>query len=48
MNKIRPIYTNLLIAAIALYLIATAIMFSDLYVKVERMGHTLMHLTGGH
>ncbi|MFC1480397.1 hypothetical protein ACFL5Y_02995 [Candidatus Omnitrophota bacterium] len=48
MAEIHPMYKKLLIAAIALYIIATAVMLSDLYIKVEQINHSLMHITGKH
>ena len=48
MSEVRSIYKKLLIAAIVLYIITTAYMLSDLYIEVETIKHTLMHVTGKH
>ena len=42
-EKIRPIYKNILIAAIALYIIGTTFALSDIYYKVINIEHSLVH-----
>ena len=44
-EKVRSIYKNLLIAAIALYIIGTAFALSDIYRKVINIEHSLVHTT---
>lgn len=46
--EVRPIYKKLLIAAIAIYVIASCIMQADLYRKVGQVEHRLLHILYGH
>ncbi len=48
MDKIKPIYWKLLIAAAVIYVIFTAIMLSDIYSKIGEMEHTLVHENAAH
>lgn len=48
METVRPIFKKVLIAAIALYVISTAMLLSDLYLKVSDLERTMDHLTGKH
>jgi len=43
MKNVRPIYRNLLIAAIALFVIGTAFALSDIYHKIGSIEHSLSH-----
>lgn len=43
MNGARPVYRNLLIAAIALFVIGTAFALSDIYYKIGQIEHALVH-----
>lgn len=43
MEKARPIYRNLLIAAIALFVIGTAFALSDIYRKIGAIEHSTAH-----
>lgn len=43
MKKISPVYRNLLIAAIALFVIGTAFALSDIYHKVGTIEHAMAH-----
>lgn len=47
MEKVRPIYKNLLIAAIALFVIGVAFALSDIYQKIGNIEHASMHRTPG-
>ena len=47
MENVRPIYKNLLIAAIALFVIGTAFALSDIYRKIGDIEHTLICKTLG-
>ena len=46
METVRPVYKQLLIAAIAIYVIGTAFLLSDLCNKVGDLEMTVMHMTG--
>ena len=46
MDTVRPIYKKLLIAAIAIYVVGTALLLSDLTYKVGQLEHVIMHHTG--
>jgi len=46
MSAIRPVFKNVLIAAIVLYVVSTTIIISDLCNKVGQMEFELMHITG--
>ena len=48
MQSARPVYVRLLMAAIAAYILATALMLADLYRKVGIMEHQMLHVTGEH
>jgi hypothetical protein len=45
MDNVRPVYKNLLILAIVLYIIALTIMLSDMYRKVGHIEHVLAHFS---
>jgi hypothetical protein len=45
---ISPIYKKLLLIAGIIYLIGVTIILSDLYIKVIRIEHTLLHVEGKH
>ena len=47
MEKVRPIYKNLLIAAIAIFVIGTAFALSDIYSKIGNIEHSLICKTPG-
>ncbi len=46
MDTVRPIFKKLLIAAIAIYVIGTAFITSDLYNKVGTLEFSMDHLSG--
>ena len=46
METVRPIYKKALIVALAIYVIGTAMLVSDLYVKVGALEYAMDHLTG--
>jgi hypothetical protein len=46
MDAVRPIFKKLLIAAVAIYVIGTAFLLSDLYNKVGALEFTMDHVTG--
>lgn len=46
MNAPKKIYWHLLIAAIAIYVIGSTILQSQLLIKVGELEHQLYHLTG--
>jgi hypothetical protein len=46
METVRPIYKKLLIAAIAIYVIGTTFILSDLYNKVGALEFAMDHVTG--
>ena len=48
MDEVHPILKKLFIATIVLYVIATAYMFSDIYISIERINHFLLHIKGIH
>jgi hypothetical protein len=48
MEKIRPIYKKLLIAAIVLYITGVTFILADLYMKVGEIEHALIHIPGIH
>lgn len=48
MEKIRPVYRKLLIAAIIVFVAGVAVMISDIYMKVGKVEHALMHMSAGH
>ena len=41
-NNVRPIYKNLLIAAIAIFVIGTAFALSDIYRKIGDIEHSMV------
>ena len=43
----RPIYKKLLLAALAVYIIGTCIIMTDLYIKVGKIEHSMVHMSGG-
>ncbi|MDD5681659.1 MAG: hypothetical protein PHI59_10535 [Candidatus Omnitrophica bacterium] len=45
-STVRPVYKKLLIAAIAIYIIGSCMIQSDLYRKLGRIEHQLCHITG--
>ena len=45
MEKVRPIYKKLLVAAVVFYIIASAYIQSDLYHRIGHLEHQLSHLT---
>ena len=45
MEKVRPIYKKLLVAAVVFYIIASAYIQSDLYNRIGHLEHQLSHLT---
>ena len=46
MEKVRPVFIQLLIAAAAIYVIGTAIIMSDLYNKVGVLEFAMDHISG--
>jgi hypothetical protein len=46
MEKVRPVYIKLLIAAIVVYVAGTALLLSDLCYRVGQLEDTLFHMTG--
>ena len=46
MEKVRPIYKKLLVAAAILYILASVYIQSNLYNRIGRLEHQLSHLTG--
>ena len=46
MFEVRPVYKWLLILAIAIYVAAVSAINADLYYRVGRLEHKLMHITG--
>jgi hypothetical protein len=46
MDSVRPVFKKLLIAAIAIYVIGTAVIVSDLSRRVGELEHSIDHLTG--
>ena len=46
-EKVRPIYKKLLIAAVAIFVIGTAFALSDIYKKIGDIEHALMCRTPG-
>ena len=47
MEKTRPIYKNLLIAAIAIFVIGTAFALSDIYQKIGNIEHSSVGCSHG-
>ena len=47
MEKVKPIYKNLFIAAAVMYVLGMAIMLSDIYYKVVSIEHDLEHIKSG-
>jgi hypothetical protein len=45
---IGPVYKKLLLIAGIIYLIGVTIILSDLYIKVIRIEHELLHVKGIH
>ena len=43
----RPIYKKLLIAAIIIYIVGTAIIQIDICCRIGKIEHDLFHLSGG-
>ena len=48
MDDVHHILKKLLIAAGIIYIIGITVILSDLYMKVGRIEHSLMHVTGKH
>lgn len=48
MEEVRPIFKKLLLVVIVLYIAGTAYMIGDLYMKVEKLNHRLMHIPVKH
>jgi len=48
MNKTKPIYWKLLIAAVVIYIIATSVMLGDMYSKIGKIEHALVHEGAAH
>jgi hypothetical protein len=46
MEKARPVFIQYLIAALAIYVIGTAFIMSDLYYKVGALEFAMDHITG--
>ncbi|MBU4487791.1 MAG: hypothetical protein KKI13_01840 [Candidatus Omnitrophica bacterium] len=46
MEKIRPVFKKLLIAAIVVYVIGTCVIMAELYYKVGNIEHALAHMPG--
>ena len=46
MEKIRPVFKKLLIAAIVVYVIGTCAIMAELYHKVGKIEHALTHIPG--
>lgn len=47
MDGVRPVFRNLLVVAIVVYIVALTLMLSDMYSKVGHIEHTLAHITFG-
>ncbi len=47
MKKTNPIFIKFLIAALAVYIVGSCVIMSDLYYKVGMIEHTLMHYSFG-
>jgi hypothetical protein len=45
MKNIKPVYLKALLAAIVIYLLGMTIIVSDLYYKVGKIEHHLVHAT---
>lgn len=46
METVRPIYKKVLLAAVVIYVVGTALLISDLCYKVGLLEFQMMHLTG--
>jgi len=46
METVRPVFKKLLIAAIAIYVIGTAMLLSDLFKKVGTLEFEMIHISG--
>lgn len=46
MERIRPVFRKLLIAAIVIYVIGACIIMADLYYKAGNTEHALAHMRG--
>ena len=46
MEIVRPIYKKALMAAVAIYVIGTALLLADLYNTVGRLEHEMIHASG--
>lgn len=47
MEKVRPIFWKSLAIAIAIYVFGCSVMIAELYYKVIRMEHKMMHMVQG-
>jgi hypothetical protein len=49
MDTVRPVFKNLLIIAVVLYILALTYTLSDMYIKVGNIEHALAHVSfAGH
>jgi multisubunit Na+/H+ antiporter MnhC subunit len=46
LEKVRPVYIKILIAAVVIYVAGTALLLSDLCYRVGQLEFTTMHITG--
>lgn len=46
MSYVRPLYKNLLIAAIVIYIVGVTAILVNLSVSVEQIKHSLLHVPG--
>lgn len=48
MKPIKPIYIKLIVIAIVIWIIGTTVFITDLYLKVGKIEHDLVHASFGH
>lgn len=46
MQKVRPVYIKLLIAAVIIFVIGVSAMLCDVYERVGELEHNMVHLGG--
>ena len=48
MEQTRPVYKKILIAALCLYIVGTAVFLAQLTYRLGEVEHILDHVTGAH
>ncbi|MFA6078947.1 MAG: hypothetical protein WC779_04290 [Candidatus Omnitrophota bacterium] len=48
MKPVKPVYIKLIVAAIVVWVIGISIIVTDLYLKVGKIEHEMIHTTSPH